>query len=124
MESRIYPLFVYSGILILSVIILLTMMFFEKKYEIFEKNKNIIHIIVSFIICIICVNISEIVGFYTSMLICIFLVILYIGICIYNIHINIKELIKICVISLLIVIFEYVCFTCILQMDPPAGIFM
>ncbi|MCQ2444926.1 MAG: tripartite tricarboxylate transporter permease [Mailhella sp.] len=120
-ESRIYPLFVYSGILALALLILAMMLFFSTGHSFGRYTASYTHIAVCFAICAACVNLSEFVGFYACMFICIASVIVYLGHTVYETPVSLKSAAWACIAAFLTTAFEYASFTMLLQMDPPAG---
>ena len=125
-EGMIYPLIVYSSIIVLSIIILLYMIFIKKeKNNIVTLNiqKKYIHVFICFCITIFSYFIITFIGFYFSMFIMMILIIIYLSY-VNNIKIKFKYIIHTVFSSFIAIILEYICFSVLLKVSTPSGIFL
>lgn len=123
-ESMIYPLTVYSSIIVLCVLISINMIFINKKSESKISNKKqYFHVFICFCITIITYFMMSYIGFYTSMFIMMFVIIMYITF-INSKNITYKNVIYSTIASFVTIVLEYACFSCLLQVGMPSGIFI
>ena len=125
-ESRIYPMFVYVGIVLLGLLALVNMVFFTYPENTCDDgNCNIgmchLHILFCFLVCLACIQISDTLGFYASMFLCMLVILVYLTLVNHKERLTVKEFGKLVLATFIAILFEYLCFTVLLQMETPAG---
>ncbi len=123
-ESRIYPLVVYGLIVIFCMLIIINMMIFSSNQK--KNSMEWSGIARSFIVFIFSVSgyyLINIFGFYVSMILVMFFIILCWEIS-NNEVINIKTISRNILTSCFVIFFQYVCFSILLNVDTPSAILM